>query len=308
MVFALNFGYSASDAIAANTYISDLQWTSETNGWNGAPKLDKANGDPGVPLNPISLLGQLYTKGIGCHVASSITYSIGGDYTTFVSDIGIDDEVIGCTNRPPTGSCATNYGSSVFQVWGDGVKLYDSGTMTHLSATKHINISVAGVHSLQLMTVLPAGVTSNAGDHTDWAGAYLAAVPYRPFSGASGEVSGCGTEIGCVISNQAGYWHIGVETSPSQVTIVADCPDGTDDCFSPGQAPVPCIFISAGTIQSLVPQTGGFYVVWQAKAAGDPSCCLQPPCTHPCYYTSEQLTGDGGGGCNGCPFQVLCGQ
>jgi len=144
------------------TYISDLTWTSATNGWGPVEK-DMSNGEQAAgDGHTITLLGVKYAKGLGCHAKSVITYNLAGAYSRFISDIGIDDEVSGNTTE--------DYGSVVFQVFGDGVKLYDSGTMTHISATQHINVSVTGVHTLQLQ--VNVGSTSS-GDHADWAGAYL---------------------------------------------------------------------------------------------------------------------------------------
>lgn len=158
LVFALNLVCFAAGAIAANVYISNLTWISATNGWNGAPKLDKANGDPGVPLNPITLHGIVYPKGIGCHAPSVITYNLGGNYTEFVSYIGIDDEVV-------------SGGSVDFQVWVDNVQVYDSGILTHASPTVKVDVpNLDGKSTLQL--IVNVGTTT-ANDHADWAGAYL---------------------------------------------------------------------------------------------------------------------------------------
>jgi chitodextrinase len=146
----------------AFTYISDLNWVSATNGWGPVEK-DMSNGEQAAgDGHTISLHDIKYAKGLGCHAQSVIAYNLGGQYSRFASDIGLDDEVSGNTTE--------DYGSVVFQVFGDGVKLYDSGIMTHLSATQHINVSVAGVNTLQLK--VNVGSTSN-GDHADWAGAQL---------------------------------------------------------------------------------------------------------------------------------------
>jgi hypothetical protein len=105
----------------------------------------------------ITLHGVTYAKGIGCHAPSVVTYNLGGQYSTFISDIGVDDEV-------------GSGGSVIFQVWADGVKLYDSGAMTHDSTAQHINVNVTGKGRLQL--VVNVGATMD-NDHADWAGAYL---------------------------------------------------------------------------------------------------------------------------------------
>src|SRR5205823_10692296 len=84
-----------------------------------------------------------------------ITYNLGGAYSTFISDVGVDDE--------------TGPGTVQFQVMADGVKIYDSGTMTQAGATQSINVDVTGVQTL----VLHVGNADNdfSYDHADWAGA-----------------------------------------------------------------------------------------------------------------------------------------
>lgn len=149
---------AASNAVAVTTpilpqvYLSDLNWITATAGW-GTVQKDKSIGG-----NTITLNGKTYAKGIGTHAASNITYNLNGQYARFTADVGVDDE-------------STVGGSVVFQVWGDGTKLYDSQTMTPTSATQSIDISVAGVNQLQL-TVTDAG-DGNSHDHADWADAQL---------------------------------------------------------------------------------------------------------------------------------------
>jgi hypothetical protein len=140
------------------TYLSDMSWSSMTNGWGPVEK-DKSNGEnlAGDGLT-LTLNGVTYAKGLGTHANSDITYNLGGAYTTFISDVGIDDE---------SGSA----GSVVFQVYADGTKIYDSGLMRGTTATKSINVSVAGKQQLRLM-VTNGGDGAND-DHGDWAGARL---------------------------------------------------------------------------------------------------------------------------------------
>ncbi|MFE1546262.1 NPCBM/NEW2 domain-containing protein [Streptomyces sp. NPDC058718] len=115
--------------------------------------------DRSVDGNPIRLNGTTYAKGIGTHANGAVTYNLNGAYARFQSDIGVDDEV--------------NANATVrFEVWGDGVKLYETpATMTPTSATRSIDIGVAGVNSLVLkVTDTGDGINS---DHADWAGAKL---------------------------------------------------------------------------------------------------------------------------------------
>ncbi len=133
-------------------YVSDLAWKSATTGWETVQK------DKSVGGNTISLKGKTYTKGIGTHALSNITYNLNGKYTRFRSDVGVDDEV-GANS------------SIVFQVWADGSKIFDSGIMNNASGPQAIDVSVNGVNEL-VLTVTDAGDGINS-DHADWADARL---------------------------------------------------------------------------------------------------------------------------------------
>ncbi|GAB4201619.1 MAG: hypothetical protein OHK0022_23820 [Roseiflexaceae bacterium] len=140
---------------ATTTYLSDLSWTSATNGWGPVEK-DKSNGEQAAGDGlTITLNGTTYAKGLGVHAASDVRYSLGGACSVFQSDIGLDDEKAG--------------GSVVFQVWADGTKVYDSGTMLGTTATKQINLNIGGVNELRLV-VTDAG-NGVGEDHADWAAA-----------------------------------------------------------------------------------------------------------------------------------------
>ena len=73
--------------------------------------------------------------------------------------VGIDDETGG-------------QGAADFQVYGDGVLLYDGGVLTGASAVKTLSVNVTGVQTLTL--VANPGVAGSIDyDHADWAGATL---------------------------------------------------------------------------------------------------------------------------------------
>ena len=138
---------------STTTWLSSLTWSSATVGWGTIQKnLD-------IKGNPITLRGTTYASGIGTHANSTITYNLAGQYSTFVSDIGIDDD-------------SNGQGSVIFQVVGDGKVLYSSPTLTGASAVAHLNINVTGVQQLQLIcnTTTPGNIDY---DHGDWAGAKL---------------------------------------------------------------------------------------------------------------------------------------
>jgi fibronectin type 3 domain-containing protein len=135
------------------TYASDLSWTSATDGGSLVVQKDKSQNG-----NAITLGSATYAKGLGVTANSDIVYALNGQYTTFISDIGIDAEV-------------GNSGTADFQVYGDGILLYDSGALTGGGTLGHIVINVANVNSLDLRVT--DGASGGANDHGDWAGARL---------------------------------------------------------------------------------------------------------------------------------------
>lgn len=139
-------------------YLSDLNPTSSRNGWGPVEK-DRSNGENlAGDGGRLTLNGRGYDKGLGVHEGSSITYTIPAGANRFRADIGIDDEV-------------GNGGSVVFNVYFDGssTPAYTSGGMWGASATKTIDLAVAGRRTIRLE------VTDNgdgtAFDHANWADA-----------------------------------------------------------------------------------------------------------------------------------------
>jgi glucose/arabinose dehydrogenase len=143
----------ASPPPTSSAYLSDLNWTSMTNGWGSVEK-DLSNGEQatgdGLTLN---LNGTIYAKGLGAHAPSDVRYSVAG-CTRFKASVGIDDEV-------------GSNGSVTFEVYAGASKVYDSGLMTGTTATKLVDVSIAGASELRL--VVTNGGDTNANDHADWA-------------------------------------------------------------------------------------------------------------------------------------------
>jgi len=107
--------------------------------------------------HPLGLDGTQYAVGFGTQAPSAIEFRPDAACRRFASDIGVDDEV-------------GSLGSVIFQVWGDGVKLYDSGVMTGATPTATVNVSITGVRSVRLQVV---AVDSTSDDHADWANAQV---------------------------------------------------------------------------------------------------------------------------------------
>ncbi len=139
-----------------SAYVSDLPWTSFSNGW-GPPERDRSNGETGAnDGHTITIGGQTYAKGIGAHAPGEIDVYIGGRCSTFSSDVGVDDEV-------------GDRGSVDFQVFADGTKAADSGTVTGAQGATHLNAALNGARFLRL--VLTDAGDGNSYDHSDWAAA-----------------------------------------------------------------------------------------------------------------------------------------
>ncbi len=118
--------------------------------------------DADVEDNPLVLGSRRYAKGIGTHAPSRIVYRLDGKYERFVAVVG--------------GGQAN--GTVVFQVFGDGRKLYDSGVMHGLRGTRNVDVPVKGVKELRL-------VVTDAGDNytcdmATWADARLVPRRNRP--------------------------------------------------------------------------------------------------------------------------------
>ena len=88
-------------------YLSDINWTSNTNESNTKKDFNTAG-------NLLFMDGvKSYEKGLGVISNTEITYDISGlGYKSFITDIGIDDEV-------------EDQGSVTFEIWVDGVKTFD---------------------------------------------------------------------------------------------------------------------------------------------------------------------------------------
>jgi glucose/arabinose dehydrogenase len=139
-------------------YLSDLNPTTQTNGW-GPYERDRSNGEQGASDGgTITLNGVTFAKGLGVHAQSDLTFALAGQYSRFEARIGLDDEV---------GSA----GSVVFRVLTDGgVQLFNSGAMTGSSATQTVNVDVTGRQTLRLIVDTNG---NNFDDHADWGDAKL---------------------------------------------------------------------------------------------------------------------------------------
>lgn len=149
---------AALDVVSGGVHVSDLGWTSETNGWGPAER-DRSNGeDVAGDGRTLSIGGRTYSKGVGVHAVSAITFDLPEGCTTLVSDYGIDDEVAGAARV-------------TFEVLADGTSRWASGVVTPASRAQLAEVDVTGAQTVTLR--VGDGGNGVGQDHADWAGAWL---------------------------------------------------------------------------------------------------------------------------------------
>lgn len=149
-------------------YLSELAWVSATSGWGPAER-DMSNGERmAADGRQISIGGRKFTYGLGVHANSEIVYNLNKGFKRFLAYVGVDDEV-------------GNAGSVVFQVFGDGVKLFETTKMTGTMAARTVDLNVTNVTLLKL--VVTDGGDGIGSDHADWGGA-------RVYRGTDGTPTG----------------------------------------------------------------------------------------------------------------------
>src|SRR5438128_3491196 len=153
-----------TDRVVTDGFLSDQPWTYMANEL-GPVERNASNGGSGTgDGGPLKLNGSVYATGFGAYAPSALEFRPNGACLTFTADVGVDDEV-------------GRLGSVLFQVWGDGQKLFDSGVMTGDTPTESVNVSIGGVQSLRLQIV---AVDSASEDHADWANARVSCAAGRP--------------------------------------------------------------------------------------------------------------------------------
>jgi hypothetical protein len=135
-------------------FLSDLEPAVARQDWGSLGR------DVSVEGNPLRVAGETAEKGLGTHASSELRYEIFGAFQRFQARVGIDDEV-----DPPSRV------EVVFEVWGDGRRLWSSAPIHSDRPALSVDIDVQGIEQLSLR-VLPVGDSIDY-KHADWLNARL---------------------------------------------------------------------------------------------------------------------------------------
>jgi hypothetical protein len=130
-------------------HLADLEPLSARQGWGSLQR------DRSVDRNPLKVGGETAERGLGTHSESEVRYRVFGRFRKFLARVGVDDEV-----RPPRPV------ELVFEVWGDGRRLWRSPVMRSGEPAVPVEVEIRGVQEL-LLKVLP-GSDGIDYDHADW--------------------------------------------------------------------------------------------------------------------------------------------
>ncbi len=154
-------------APSGEVYASETPWVDATNGY-GVIGINVANKDsatsPDKPLainytDPATGKQPVFTKGLGVHAASKITYYLGGKCSSFTSQVGLESGF---------------GGNIIFKVNADGVNKYQSRTYTPGFAPEAVDVDVTGAAYVELV-VDPSGSINGA--HGVWGDAKFTCAP-----------------------------------------------------------------------------------------------------------------------------------
>ncbi|MEV4424397.1 endo-alpha-N-acetylgalactosaminidase family protein [Streptomyces sp. NPDC053792] len=141
---------------SADSWASDLDWTSATNGW-GPVERDLSNGETGTgDGSPLRIGGVAYAKGLGTHAPAKVRYYLGGRCTSLTAEVGVDD-------------VQTTRGSVRFSVLADGAQKVTSPVLKAADPAWPLIADVTGASYVDL--VVDDGGDGNGNDHADWGSA-----------------------------------------------------------------------------------------------------------------------------------------
>jgi alpha-galactosidase len=111
--------------------LDQLSWLSAVNGFSSIGINENHYG------GPLSIHGTVYSHGLWVNSVATLYYYLGGNCTTFTTDLGLDDSDKGA-------------GAVTYQFYADGNEVYDSGVITNSTPTVHASVNVSGAKILEL--------------------------------------------------------------------------------------------------------------------------------------------------------------
>lgn len=137
-------------------WLDELDLSGVEQEWGAPGKAQTVDG------KPLTIGGKKFLRGIGTHASSTFVVDLKGAATRFAAVVGLDDEQGG-------------KGSASFEVWVDGKKAADTGTLKAGGQGKLLSVDLTGAQ--RLMLVVTDGGDGINDDHADWAGAMLLLKP-----------------------------------------------------------------------------------------------------------------------------------
>jgi hypothetical protein len=142
------------DPSPPSVLLSALGWSAASNPANS--KMDAAGN--GYVL---TIEDQTFAHGLGVAANGSLTFALGGAYSLFTAEVGVDDQ---------SGESTT----MTFEVWTDGTRVHDTGVVSGADGVLTVTADVTGVVQLRLLAT-DAG--DGGGGWADWADARVHAAP-----------------------------------------------------------------------------------------------------------------------------------
>jgi hypothetical protein len=118
--------------------------------------------DRGPKDGPLQIGDRTFQHGVSTHARSDLVYLIAGRYSRFRAWVGVD-----------LASSQAKEVTARFQIYADGIKLFDSGTMKTETPAVLVDIDVTTVNVLRLIVTYVGAYA----EHVDWAEAELVSNP-----------------------------------------------------------------------------------------------------------------------------------
>lgn len=169
-----------SSGVETEIYLSNVcELDDAENGWGPIEKNTSVGEQREGDGRTLTINGTRYEYGLGVHAPSDVGYALGGACTLLTAEVGVDDE-------------QDRNGNVIFEVWGDGERLYESRAKTVNDGPSSIEVDITGVDELRLV-VDPNG--GNGSDHADWGDLRVVCIdaPLAPCGNDTGDDTGSDT-------------------------------------------------------------------------------------------------------------------